>query len=537
MSVWEKYLPETRVKWEPYRHGCPIWPSDPDLDAVKEILASELLDSDRKDDSEMDVKFLADGASHKVYEADHPSWTSTYLLRVAIAVDPCLKTESEMATLEFLRQKTSIPVPKVIAWSSSADNKLGYEWSIMEKVPGVELRTIWYTMPWDKKVNLVRKLAMYMAQLWDKGNRFSQIGSLYLTDGASGITPRRVRTTDIREPTFSIGPVIDHPLYARRRLQLKPNRGPYESSEEWLIALAETERDFIKTAKLLIDAREQAPEHYRKDDEAWTNTVDEEIFVDSEDFLTEYQALMSCCAEVIDFIPSLYPKSTIISATTQPTAGETDGKYILFNRDIRGANILVDPVTFEINAIIDWETTAAFPAWFSLNYPLLIDWEAPFTETEVRIPTEAEYDEESEEYNPCVIDNRERWEARILRKEFDRELEMLGWAPGWQRKFASPIDQLKHSVLLTIPCLNDGRERATKCLENIREEWKNLELKRKELEEQAWKELQEKVAVRDKHRQELLDLIAKQEDEYNQLLATWEEKKRAIEDKHAEKDA
>ncbi|KAI2792725.1 hypothetical protein POX_b02767 [Penicillium oxalicum] len=52
---------------------------------------------------------------------------------------PSLTTASEVATLKFLRSRTSIRVPEMFAWSSNATNPVGAEFSIMEKVRGVGL--------------------------------------------------------------------------------------------------------------------------------------------------------------------------------------------------------------------------------------------------------------------------------------------------------------------------------------------------------------------------------------------------------------
>lgn len=98
-------------------------------------LAASALDLDTEN---ITVRFLADGANHKVYDiqlSDASPHTTSYLFRVAIPIDPTFKLESEVATLKFLKQRTTIPVPKPIAWKSSAYNTLGYEWAVVEKFP------------------------------------------------------------------------------------------------------------------------------------------------------------------------------------------------------------------------------------------------------------------------------------------------------------------------------------------------------------------------------------------------------------------
>lgn len=83
------------------------------------------------------------GSFNKLYEVFLPSKETQYLFRVSLPVDPFYKTESEVATIAYLRQHTTITVPSVIAWSSSADNIMGYEWVLFEKINGVPLSNVW----------------------------------------------------------------------------------------------------------------------------------------------------------------------------------------------------------------------------------------------------------------------------------------------------------------------------------------------------------------------------------------------------------
>ena len=45
-------------------------------------------------------------------------------MRVSLPVDPYFKTAGEVATLQFVKKNTSIPVPQIIPLDSSADNEL-----------------------------------------------------------------------------------------------------------------------------------------------------------------------------------------------------------------------------------------------------------------------------------------------------------------------------------------------------------------------------------------------------------------------------
>jgi hypothetical protein len=54
--------------------------------------------------------------------------------RVARRFMPRRKTESEVATMEYIRTYTSIPVPNVYFYDSNPYNRLGGEYIIMSKV-------------------------------------------------------------------------------------------------------------------------------------------------------------------------------------------------------------------------------------------------------------------------------------------------------------------------------------------------------------------------------------------------------------------
>jgi hypothetical protein len=56
-------------------------------------------------------------------------------MRVARRFMPRLKTSSEVATMHYLRTRSSIPVPDVYAHDSEPHNRLGAEYILMSKVP------------------------------------------------------------------------------------------------------------------------------------------------------------------------------------------------------------------------------------------------------------------------------------------------------------------------------------------------------------------------------------------------------------------
>jgi hypothetical protein len=57
--------------------------------------------------------------------------------RVARRFMPRIKTESEVATMHYLREQTSIPVPTVYHYDANPYNRLGGEFILMSKVMSV----------------------------------------------------------------------------------------------------------------------------------------------------------------------------------------------------------------------------------------------------------------------------------------------------------------------------------------------------------------------------------------------------------------
>jgi hypothetical protein len=454
---WSQYLPQDRIKWTEGLNSYPIWPSEPDVSVIKDIVASVL--PNKEDD--FSVQFLADGAHHKVYEVSHSSWSTAYLFRIAIPVDPRLKMESEMATLTLLSQKTGIPVPKPIAWSSSIEEKLGYEWALVEKLPGVELRDVWRKVPWEKKIQITEAIARFLVQLWVPTTRFVSIGSVYLHPTKLYKPPtEETGVENFNKGGFVIGPSVDGAFFAGRRLYLAANRGPYESCRDWVGALIHVEQEFILTAKVLLDTlQEMTPEHKSED---WDTLVDE-IGVDEEDFMEEYDDMVATCLEYERVLPLVFP--------SQETPPNDKLRFSLHHCDLRDANILVDPDTFTITGVIDWEQTCAVPDWYGIDYPLLINKDEPINDGEPPVPRT--YDVDSAEYSAAKVAERDRWEAKLLRGRFDCVVEQLLGSNDWRPM--TPRDCLKSRFIQGVGNLSDSWERARNQIHSIMKDLKTLE--------------------------------------------------------------
>ncbi|KAJ7190686.1 hypothetical protein GGX14DRAFT_603637 [Mycena pura] len=217
------------------------------------------------------IVFLSAGTFHKAYLITLTS-SHQVVARVARRFMPRLKTESEIATLRYLREKTCLPVPEVHHYDSNPYNRLGGEYIIMSKARGIPLSQVYHSMSYAQLVRLMDNLAKLVIHLF--GHRFSQIGSLYngpdprassgvptpdlaemVTPRASQkpytafpftptLTPRMSSGSGAAAAHFHVGPIISWPFFGTHRGELPASdvpRGPFPSTGAYLAACVERE--------------------------------------------------------------------------------------------------------------------------------------------------------------------------------------------------------------------------------------------------------------------------------------------------------
>ncbi|EGO03333.1 hypothetical protein SERLA73DRAFT_101409 [Serpula lacrymans var. lacrymans S7.3] len=226
------------------------------------------------------ITFLSAGTFHKAYLVTLVD-TRELVARVARRFMPRLKTESEVATLKYLREKTSIPVPFVYHYDANPYNRLGGEYILMSKAPGIPLSRVYHTMSNDELRRLFSSVASLIIPLFS--HRFTHLGSLYqdsspststLSSGAP--TPTATHSTTIKgfsfmpllsmtssssiptpkpaakppsqipaAPGFNVGSIISWPFFGSNRGDLSHpseiNRGPWSSTRAYLESCVERE--------------------------------------------------------------------------------------------------------------------------------------------------------------------------------------------------------------------------------------------------------------------------------------------------------
>lgn len=449
--------PTKHLEWEGNawtRH--PLWPSEPKIEVIRSLARQHLQDCilEPFNDDSFAVSFLAEGAFNKVYQVSYVGHATTYIFRVAMPMIPCDKVESEIATMAYVRANTSIPLPIVFAWNSNQNNELGFEWILMEKVAGVPLVSVWRQLTWTQKLGFTEKLAGYVNEL--RQSKFDYIGGLYLKSPKSAKTRgrdevsriddsdapnpnswlsflwqnvgsflngtarslftdsehtfrSRVNSPDeqtqhsqplLEQSEFTIGNGFGETFYRGCRICLPGNRGPYHNTREWLTAIAQIQLAWIQHGP--VDSDNEYDKDYEKD----------------------HSLMTWLCHSFIEQLPEFFPED------------DTDGSFILNHSDLNAQNILVDPETFEILHIIDWEHVQTVPKWFATRHPECLNFMAPFSDERKPPPVPEIIDEED-----GSMDQLDRWEFQLLREHYDECLRELDPDGKGRHETAQVVEQ------------------------------------------------------------------------------------------------
>ncbi len=203
------------------------WVRDPDIFAVQRVCRRHLGIAEGPEGPEAGgttVSFHADGAFNKLYRVSCNR--GHFIMRVSLPVDPRRKTCGEARTLQLVRRKTNIPAPCVVGFDDSRSNEIGYEWLLMDMMPGTPAHYRWRSMSTAQKETLTVRVADFQAQLFRCGNfgdGFRGIGTL-----GSGLDSEN----GIPKP----GPIVSSFFFSGPRSHYPIPRGPFSSSHDWLRA-------------------------------------------------------------------------------------------------------------------------------------------------------------------------------------------------------------------------------------------------------------------------------------------------------------
>ncbi|KAI0264478.1 hypothetical protein BC834DRAFT_956818 [Gloeopeniophorella convolvens] len=267
------------------------------------------------------------------------------IARVADSHMPTCILESEIATMKFVRERTSIPVPQVLAYNLDQSHPLGAH-MLLEKANGVRLDTIFDTLPPASQEALVTQLAHFMLEL--SHITFPAIGSIALapaTDSASVPLPSTstnstAPTTPAPTPTPALGPLTHPCFYVDGRHALTLDRGPFPTARAYFLACAERER--AATRALLTQG---APAG------------------------AEYQALLADTQALVERAVALLIELVRRCAGLDAADAEL-ARCALDLHELGPKSVLVAPDDpTRIVAVVDWQSAAVRPLWRCARTP------------------------------------------------------------------------------------------------------------------------------------------------------------------------
>ncbi|KAI3391991.1 hypothetical protein diail_6367 [Diaporthe ilicicola] len=297
----------------------PRWTREPSVESIESVCRQQLK---VPDGHPCDVSFYASGAFNKLYLVK--CIDQSFLMRVTLPVCPHHKTRGEVATLRWVHDYTNIPVPEVIAFEDDNNNEIGFEWILMELMPGTSAYRRWRTMSVEQKSAITERIAEFQVELARHGaprSPFSKIGTLDLKVAeGNGETPA----------TATPGQLVSHEFFMGNHLKYDIPRGPFRSSFDWL------------SSELRIIILEQTA--------ALENAEDEDDREDAEEILGPTRKLLS-------LLPKVFPNDQ-----------EQEVETALWHDDLNLHNILVND-NGEITAVVDWECVSAMPNWVATMTP------------------------------------------------------------------------------------------------------------------------------------------------------------------------
>lgn len=307
------------------------------------------------------VELLAQGSFNQAYniaaENKTTGFRKEYIFRVALPIYPYYKLESDVATTEFIRYTTTVPVPIIYAFDSCPHNKLGFEWMLMEKVKGVSLHDTWDTLGYSMKQGLARTIANWVDQI--SRLKFDKIGSLYCRQRAG-------------QMEFYMGSTLHGRLYEGDRLLYDVPRGPFESLHTYFDAVLEsTERHFNDpkhSARHELEAAMHAEASSSSDDGSTDSSQEagqkseEEILAQADNKDRRSERRYGITKNDLEWLPDelrtyrqLLPKLSPLLSTSEPMT------TMLMHPDLSTTNIFVNESGAPV-ALIDWERVRIEPS-------------------------------------------------------------------------------------------------------------------------------------------------------------------------------
>jgi len=304
--------------------------------------------------------------------------TLDLILRISGNHVAAIKTENEAATLSWLRQHTGIPVPDVLAYDVTLNNPLEREFMLLNRCPGVAVSDIYSTLSDTQLDSLINQLIDIQSELHT--HEFYAIGGL----AHSSSSPSTIIPGLILDEHFWLTPDITT-YFPTQTFHSMNALGPFPNYVSYTTASTQKHIHAIRLNSSLAKHKDLLPR------------------------LSAFLLILPSHAEILNDVP-----------------------IRLAHKDLHFANILVDPTTMRITAILDWEFagTVPFPRWDPARAFL---WNG----------------------QPGDEAFKEKYRLRARFEEICREREENGEVVTWvkDRAFTSGLQESMHNVMNYLRCI------------------------------------------------------------------------------------
>ncbi|KAI7085373.1 hypothetical protein KC356_g5914 [Hortaea werneckii] len=241
-----------------------------------------------------------------------------------------LTTNAEVATMTYIKSKTTIPVPTILDWSDDDSNPVGTEYIFMDHAAGDQLHNRWDKMSSLQHLQVVQSISRMIGQMTNL--EFLAFGSIYFQDA-----PLDPASKIELQDGFCIGPHCG-PVYwncssGEGRLYGNDgyDQGPWKDLHQFCTGLMTSAR-----SRIPVDDLEGKKPSY------WGS-------------IEEHRNLLNVNEKVLRRLV----KSELLKDASKPT---------LLHADLHKRNIFVSSTEpSKVTAIIDWQATAVEPAFMYGN--------------------------------------------------------------------------------------------------------------------------------------------------------------------------
>ncbi len=238
--------------------------------------------------------------------SDRSRSSSELVLRVSGHHLPTIKTRNEIGVMTWLAKNTTIPIPEVIAYDASAENPIAHEYTLLTRIRGVPLSDVYESLDDQQTTWILDQLIDFLSQL--QAHPWEGIGGLALgADGESAIA-------QVVDESFWQAPDVEQFWPLGETVATLNIQGPYRTYVDYVSAQV---KQYIRLIRI----------HHN----LWF---------------------------MLDAIPRL---EAFIAALPLHSAELNKVPLRLAHKDLHFANIMFDPSSDTITAVLDWEFSGVVP--------------------------------------------------------------------------------------------------------------------------------------------------------------------------------